>query len=277
SADCGLPPTARCFCAQPFARLLSPLTYLQRKCTFTYNVSWSHKRGANIMQQVGIVGVSGKLGQYLAREALDRGHSVVGVCREQSVSKLGDLADAITVVPGDTNDPRAVRTAISTCDGVLSILVPWGVNHYASGTAQAVIDHAKPGARLVFSCGWHVPGHPDDIYPTSRVIAQSAMTKLMRAIRVMDIDDQVAAARLIYDSGTRWTVARGSTLEEGAPQGPPAWAEHVGHPMLASDRMRRIDYATFMVDALGDDELVRKAPALVGRLAPSAVAHETSA
>jgi putative NADH-flavin reductase len=36
-----------------------------------------------------IVGASGKLGRYMVRHALDRGDEVVGVCREQSVAKLG--------------------------------------------------------------------------------------------------------------------------------------------------------------------------------------------
>jgi len=30
---------------------------------------------------------------------------------------------------------------------VLTVLVPWGGHQYSSGTAQAVLDHARPGAR----------------------------------------------------------------------------------------------------------------------------------
>jgi len=35
--------------------------------------------------KVCIVGASGKLGKYMVRHALDRGHEVVAVCRERSV------------------------------------------------------------------------------------------------------------------------------------------------------------------------------------------------
>ncbi|ROR72846.1 NAD(P)-dependent oxidoreductase [Bogoriella caseilytica] len=226
------------------------------------------------MKQVAIVGVSGKLGQHLARDALERGYDVLGVCREKSVTKLGELADRISVVPGPTNDREVIRSAVSGCDGVLTVLVPWGVDHYSSGTAKAVLEHAKPEARLVFSCGWHVPGHPDDVYPRAKLMAQSAMAKAMRAIRVMDIDDQVAAAQAIYASSARWTVVRGSTLEEGESHGMPVWAEHVGHPRLASDRTRRIDYAAFMLEMLTDDGFIGKAPAINGRLTPSALADD---
>ena len=38
--------------------------------------------------RVCIVAASGKLGQYMVGHALDRGHDVVGVCREQSFAKL---------------------------------------------------------------------------------------------------------------------------------------------------------------------------------------------
>ena len=103
--------------------------------------------------RVCIVGASGKLGRYMVQLALDRGHEVVAVCREQSVAKLAGLEGRITVVAGATDDPDVIGRAVSGCDGVLVVLVPRGVHGYATGTAQAVLDHAEPGARLVFSCG----------------------------------------------------------------------------------------------------------------------------
>jgi nucleoside-diphosphate-sugar epimerase len=103
--------------------------------------------------KVCVVGASGKLGRYMVRHALDRGYEVVGVCRARSVAKLSGLKDRITIIPGATSDREVVRMAVSDCDGVLAVLVPWGVQQYATGTAQAVLDFARPGARLVFSCG----------------------------------------------------------------------------------------------------------------------------
>ena len=101
--------------------------------------------------KVCIVGASGKLGQYMVRHALERGYEVVGVCRESSVPKLAAFEGRITVLPGPTDDPEVIGRAVAGCDGVLTVLAPWGVRQYASGTAQAVLDHARPGARLIFN------------------------------------------------------------------------------------------------------------------------------
>ena len=102
------------------------------------------------MMKVCIVGASGKLGIYMVQHALDRGYAVVGVCRERSVEKLDAFKGRITVIPGATNDREVIKRAVAGCDGVLVVLAPMGVHHYASGTAQAVLDYADPGARLIF-------------------------------------------------------------------------------------------------------------------------------
>lgn len=223
--------------------------------------------------KVCIIGASGKLGRYMVQHALDRGYDVVGVCRAQSVGKLDAFKDRITIVPGPTNDPEVVKKAVADCDGVLTVLVPWGVQQYATGTAQAVLDHARPGARLVFSCGWHITRDGQDVYSWKLRVFVRVFGWLARLLRFADLDDQVEACRRIFASHTRWTVVRGSGLEEGDSQGLPVWSRHVGDPILESNRTRRIDFALFMVEALRNDDLVHEAPAIVGCRTPSALAH----
>lgn len=224
------------------------------------------------MKNVCIVGASGKLGHYMVQHALDRGYQVVGVCRERSVGKLDNFKGLITIIPGATNDREVIRRAVAQCDGVLVVLVPWGVHQYSSGTAQAVLDYARPGARLVFSCGWHITRDGQDVYPWKIKVLVKYAGGLARLIRLADLDDQVEACRRVFASDTQWTVVRGSDLEEGQSQGLPVWSRHAGDPILRSNLTRRVDFALFMVDALTNDELIHEALAIVGCQTPSATA-----
>ena len=229
--------------------------------------------GEDDVMKVCIVGASGKLGKYMVQHALDRGHEVVAVCREQSVGKLAEFEDRITILPGATDDRDVIQRAVAGCQGVLVVLVPRGVHGYSTGTAQAVLDHAQPDARLVFSCGWHITLDGQDVYSWKLKALVSVGGRLARIARFADLDDQVEACRRIFASDTRWTVVRGSDLEEDESEGLPVWSRHVGDPILESNVTRRVDFALFMVEALENDELVHEAPAIVSRESPSALAH----
>jgi hypothetical protein len=207
----------------------------------------------------------------MVQHCLDRGYEVVGVCRAGSVGKLDAFKDRITVFPGKTNDREVIKKAVAGCDAVLTVLAPWGVQQYSSGTAQAVLDFAEPGARLIFSCGWHITRDGKDhfIFPWWL----KAAMKIARLLRVAELDDQVEACRRIFASNTRWTVVRGSDLEEGESEGLPVWSRHVGDPVLESNHTRRVDFALFMVAAIEDDDLVQEAPAIVSCKSPSALVH----
>jgi NADPH:quinone reductase-like Zn-dependent oxidoreductase len=214
--------------------------------------------------KVCIVGASGKLGRYMVQHALAKGYEVVCVCRQQSIAKLEAFKGRITIIPGTTDDREVIKRAVADCDGVLTVLVPWGVNHYATGTAQAVLDYSKPGARLVFSCGWHITRDGLDVYSRRLKIFVRVFGVLARLLRIADLDDQVEACARVFASDKRWTVVRGSDLEEGDSEGLPVWSRHVGDPILSSNRTRRIDFALFMVEALTNDALIQEAPAIVG-------------
>lgn len=233
------------------------------------------KKNKEEIEKICIIGASGKLGKYMVQHALDRNYEVVGVCREKSVRKLDQFNDRITIVPGMTNDREVIKKAVKGCDGVLTVLAPWGVNNYSSGTAQAVLDFAEPDARLIFSCGWHITKDGKDKYSWKLKTFVKIAGRIAKMLRLVDIEDQVRACDLIFASDKKWTVVRGSGLEEGKSQGLPVWSEHVGDPILESNLTRRIDFALFMVEALVNNDHIHKAPAIVGCQTPSALAHKS--
>lgn len=221
--------------------------------------------------KVCIVGASGKLGQYMVQHCLERGYEVVGVCREKSVKKLERFKENITIFPGATNDRKVIEKAVAGCKAVLTVLVPWGVQQYSSGTAQAVMDYAEKGTRLIFSCGWHISRDGKDVYSKKFKIFTRIFSSTGKFFRLLEIDDQVEACKRIFESDSRWTVVRGSDLEEGESQGLPVWSRHVGDAILESNLTRRVDFALFMVEAIENDELIHEAPAIVGCQSPSAL------
>ncbi|MXU65178.1 NAD(P)-dependent oxidoreductase [Oceanomicrobium pacificus] len=225
------------------------------------------------MKRICIIGISGKLGRYMLEHALARGYEVTGVCRPESVGKLDKWRDRITLYPGRTDDRAVVAKAVKGCDGVLTVLAPWGMSNYASGTAQAVLDLAEPHARVVFSCGWHITRDGKDRYSWKLRTIVHLVNVIGRAVRVVDLKDQVEACRRIFDSDRDYTVVRGCDLEEGESEGLPVWSAHVGDPVLASNLVRRTDFALFMVHALTDPALSRQAPAIVGCNTESARTH----
>jgi hypothetical protein len=192
------------------------------------------------------------------------------------VGKLDAFKGRISVVPGATNDRELIRRAVDGCDGVLTVLVPRGVHGYSTGTAQAVLDYAPPGARLMFSCGWHITLDGQDVYSLKLKALVRIGGPIARLARFADLNDQVEACNRVFASDTRWTVVRGSDLEEGESQGLPVWSRHVGDPVLESNITRRVDFALFMVAALENDELIHEAPAIVSRESSSARAHAAS-
>ncbi|SMF25508.1 NAD(P)-dependent oxidoreductase [Pseudobacteriovorax antillogorgiicola] len=230
-------------------------------------------QGTSKALKVCIIGISGKLGRYMVRHCLDRGYEVVGVCREKSVEKLDEFKDSITIFPGMTNERAIIEKAVKGCDGVLTVLAPWGIQQYSSGTAQAVLDYAPSEARLIFSCGWHITKDGRDQYSKGFQRMLRFFTWLARVFRFAEVDDQVEACRRIFASPRKWTVVRGSDLEEGPSEGLPVWSQHIGDPILNSNRTRRVDFALFMVDALSNDKLIHEAPAIVSCQSESAKKH----
>lgn len=228
------------------------------------------------MKKVCIVGASGKLGQYMIEHCLERGYEITSVCRPQSVEKLEEYRDRITLFPGFTDEREVIKKAVDGCDGVLTVLAPWGVKGYSTGTAQAVLDFSRDNARLIFSCGWHITRDGKDVYSWKLKLLVRVFGSVAKWIRFADLNDQVEACERIFASGKRWTVVRGSDLEEGPSEGLPVWSRHVGDPILASNLTRRIDFALFMVHALTDDTLIREAPAIVSSQSASALAFKDS-
>jgi len=68
---------------------------------------------------------------------------------------------------------------------------------------------APPGARLLFSWGWHISRDGQDVYPWRLRWKVAVLGRLGKLARAVDLADQVEACRRVFASDARWTVVGG--------------------------------------------------------------------
>lgn len=225
-------------------------------------VSSHFERSNRSKKHIAIVGASGKLGRYLIEESLLQGYRVTAICRPQSIAKLWLWEGIIDIIPSYSDDQEILAKVLADVDVVLTVMVCWGMKGYATNTVEAVLKGAPETARLIFSSGWHISRDGLDKYPLSLHCFVRVFGAVARCLRIADIRDQERAARRIFESDRPWTLVRASDLEEGESEGMPVWAEHVGDVRIQHNRLRRMDFAKFMVAAINDKALLQKAPAI---------------
>ena len=157
------------------------------------------------MNKVCIVGASGKLGRYMIQHALERGYEVVGVCREESLPKLDDLKDRISIIGGRTNDREVIRRGRRGLrrgtDG--SGAVGYGPLLIGYGTGRSRF-RAIPGPASSFPAAGILAVTERTGTPVFFLVTVKIATYVARIFRLVDIDDQVEACRRIFASDTQW-------------------------------------------------------------------------
>jgi putative NADH-flavin reductase len=107
--------------------------------------------------KLALFGAGGQVAQRIAREALDRGHEVIGVAR--SASSVRSDNERMIIVEGDATNPDSVARAAKGADVIINALSP---RPSPSGrpasslpaAARAIIDGArKAGVKRVIVVG----------------------------------------------------------------------------------------------------------------------------
>ena len=69
-----------------------------------------------------LFGATGNIGQCIAREALERGHEVIGVVRDPSQSQTPD--PQVRLVQGDATNPASIASVARGADAVVNAISP---------------------------------------------------------------------------------------------------------------------------------------------------------
>lgn len=203
-----------------------------------------------------IFGATGRTGQYLIEQALQRGYEVTAFAR--SAQKLAAYRDRIHIVEGDVQDAGAVAEAIAGADAIISVLGPAqnSPDYQVTRGTRHLLDAMKQHNvhRLVISAGAGVADPQDEPKLFHRLI--NLLLKLVSRHVYEDMKRVVATVR---ESEVDWTVVRVPMLTDAPPQGE-VKVGYVGKGM--GPRISRADLAAFMLDQVLSDAYLRQAPAI---------------
>lgn len=200
-----------------------------------------------------VFGASGRIGQRITNELLNRGHEVTGVSRDGNIPEIGD--SDFEAIAGDATDPDEVAELVEGHDAVASALGPSGDEDtdILSEMAEALIEGLRQTEvnRLVWTGGAgglnvgpdtqliETDEFPDDLVP----LAQAHIEAFEVIREAEDIE---------------WSyIAPPAQIEPGEQTGEYRTAE--GQLVATEDGESRIsmeDFAVAFVDELEKDEAI---------------------
>lgn len=214
-----------------------------------------------------LFGATGRTGQPLIDQALERGHEVVAFVRDTAGLPQTVQEDShVTVVEGDAYNGEDVARAIggdgNPVDAVVSVLGqtsdgPDDLLTVAGGHALAAMDE-NGVERLITLVGAGVREDGESLTLSGRVMG--ALLKLMARSVLEDARDHV---EMVRDSNTRWTVVRPPRLTEDAHTG--EFRHGTDITLGMRDTAARANVAEFILDCLEDNQYVHEMPKIADR------------
>ena len=159
---------------------------------------------------IAIFGASGRVGRLTAIEALQRGHSVIGVIH--SAKSLSMIANNPSITPlmksrlelrqADVHNAQTVANSIKGCQAVISALGSWGTpskDIVASGMRTIIPAMKKENINRIVSLTGTEAYDKDDTPDLARRLAHAAAS--------------IAAGRILQDGEEHIKAAASETVE----------------------------------------------------------------
>jgi putative NADH-flavin reductase len=215
--------------------------------------------------KVAIIGASGKTGTKLVRESVARGHQTVAVCRQESAGRLDEFIDcsgfSVMTAPV-VSDEATLTRALTGCDAVVALLI--SVRRLKASELVASLARAM-GAndvkRVVFTAGEVTAVREQGEEYTLRQRIMSAVIPPILWFTSYSMTDMVKASAMIHQqSDLEWTIIRAPTLSEKPATG---YRFCRISEITSSHVLSREDYATCLLDSLGNSEHQRRTLAVM--------------
>ncbi len=203
-----------------------------------------------------IFGATGRAGQHLVQQALERGYCVRALARDPG--KLALQNERLLVIQGSLSDPARVEQVIAGADAVLSVLGPTSNEptfEISKGTTTMIKAMKQHGVkRLIISAGAGV-GDPGDTPKLFNKLINVALKATARNV----YEDMLKTVALVRESGLEWTVVRVPRLMD-TPRTGKVRVGMVGQGTGAN--LSRADMAEFMLQQVDDGRYLRQAPVI---------------
>ncbi len=202
-----------------------------------------------------VFGASGKTGQLVVEEALAEKYQVKAFVR---VSERLPISNKhLSIFTGNVTEINDIEQAVKGADAVISVL-GWAKDspkNLLTVSGKSIVDIMKKLGviRLITVIGAAVD-HPTDEPPS---MSRSLIVSLIKKIEPELFTDNQNLADTICNSNLDWTIVRVPRLVNGDR----TETYHYGQLDLGfGAKVRRADLAHFLVQQLGSNEFVKKAP-----------------
>ncbi|MBK8900696.1 MAG: SDR family oxidoreductase [Anaerolineaceae bacterium] len=203
-----------------------------------------------------IFGATGGTGQELVKQALAAGHEVTIYVRNPA--KVKQQEPRLTVIQGEMHEAAKIEQAVAGADAVLSALGPTSntpERPLTTGMAHIVAAMKKTGVRRLIAATGAGVADPNDRPQLIGQLFGLALRLFARHV-LADSQGMVAAIR---SSGLDWMLARAPRLHDK----PSSGQIKVGYAGQGpGTQLARADFARFMLDQVGADQWLKKAPML---------------
>lgn len=200
------------------------------------------------MKKIALFGATGQTGKHFLEASLSEGYEVIALVRNPN--KLNLTHPQLSVIKGDVLNKEDVDEVVAKADIVVSLFghVKGSPEWLQTNGTQNIVKSMKQHnvERIISLSGGGLPFPAKD----EPKFADKMIRTIMKIAVPKILNDAIAHAEVLKESGKKWVIVRGPRLTNG----PKTGKYRVGWVGVnASTKISRLDLADFILSQLEDE------------------------